>query len=119
MEEQQKTSFDSMPDAVDRMIKQLSEIKAILIDWEIMTPEPEENELLTIDEAAKLLHLRTPTIYSKVSRGELPGVSKRNGRLYFDKQVLIDWIKSGSKKTSSEVEAEAAAFLNSQRKGVR
>ncbi|MDD4236916.1 MAG: helix-turn-helix domain-containing protein [Bacteroidales bacterium] len=76
-------------------------------------------QLLTIDEAAELLHLRTPTIYSKVSRGELPGVSKRNNRLYFDKQVLIDWIKSGSKKTSSEVEAEAEAFLNSQRKGVR
>ena len=32
MEEQQKTSFDSMPDAVDRMIKQLSEIKAILMN---------------------------------------------------------------------------------------
>jgi excisionase family DNA binding protein len=68
--------------------------------------EPEQNELLTIQQASELLHLTVPTIYTKSSKGELPGVYKQGKRLYFDKQVLTDWIRSGRKKSNAEVEAK-------------
>jgi excisionase family DNA binding protein len=116
---EQKITFNEMPDAISRMSKQLDEIKDFLIEQGDMKPEPapEQNELLTIDEASILLHLTKPTIYTKTSKGELPGVCKQGKRLYFDKQVLTDWIRSGRKKTSAEVEADAESYLNSKKKG--
>lgn len=79
-------------------------------------PTPEQNELLTIQEAAELLHLTVPTIYTKTSKGELPGVCKQGKRLYFDKQVLTDWIRSGRKKTNAEVLEDAESYLSSKKK---
>jgi excisionase family DNA binding protein len=74
------------------------------------TAEPTK-QLLTIDEVATLLHLKKPTVYSKVSRGELPGVCKQGKRLYFDRQTIIDWIKQGRKKSNAEIEQEAEGYL--------
>lgn len=47
-------------------------------------PFSQTEQLLTIQEAAEFLSLTVPTLYSKVSRGELP-VMKRSKRLYFSK----------------------------------
>jgi len=69
------------------------------------------DQLLTIDEAGELLHLKKPTLYSKVSKGELPGVCKQGKRLYFSKESLIDWIKSSQRKSNAEIEAEAESYL--------
>jgi excisionase family DNA binding protein len=68
-------------------------------------------QLLTIDEVSALLHLTKPTVYSKVSKNELPGVCKQGKRLYFDRQTIIDWIKQGRKKSYAEIEQEANAYL--------
>lgn len=81
------------------------------------TEQPEQ--LLTVQEAANLLHLTVPTIYSKHSKGELPGVCKRGKRLYFSKQSLIEWIKEGRKKSNAEIEQEAEAYLSNNRKGLK
>lgn len=71
---------------------------------------PEPDPLLTIQQAAEFLKLSVPTIYSLVSRSEIP-VSKKTKRLYFSRKELTDWIKTGRRKTISEVEAEADSFL--------
>lgn len=81
------------------------------------TEQPEQ--LLTIQEAGKLLHLTVPTIYSKHSKGELPGVCKQGKRLYFSKQSLIEWIKEGRKKSNAEIEQEAEAYLSNNKKGLK
>lgn len=70
----------------------------------------QESDLLTIDQAAELLSLTKPTLYSKVSRRELP-VMKRGGRLYFSKDELMGYLKEGRRKTNAEVEAEAGSYL--------
>ena len=67
-------------------------------------------EFLTIKEAAKFLSLTVPTIYSKVSRGELP-VMKRSKRLYFSREDLIEYIRAGRKKTNIEINADAETYL--------
>ncbi len=81
------------------------------------TEQPEE--LLNIQEAAALLHLTVPTIYTKHSKGELPGVCKRGKRLYFSKQSLIEWVKEGRKKSNAEIEKEAEAYLSNNKKGLK
>jgi excisionase family DNA binding protein len=74
-----------------------------------------EEEILTIQEAAEFLSLTVPTMYSKVSKGELPSC-KRGKRLYFSKTDLVNWVKSGRQKTNAEIESEAGSCL--KKKGV-
>lgn len=85
----------------------------------VQTPTDLPEQLLTIQEAAKLLSLTVPTMYSKVSKGELP-VCKAPGskRLYFSRTELIDYIKTGRKKSNAEIEQEAKAYLSNNNKGL-
>jgi len=50
------------------------------------------DQLLTIQQAAEFLSLSVPTLYSKVSKGELP-VMKRSKRLYFSRIQLMEYLK--------------------------
>lgn len=80
------------------------------------TEQPEK--LLTIDEVSALLHLKKATVYSKVSKGELP-VMKRSKRLYFSRTELMDYLKQGRKKSNAEIEQEAEAYLLNNKKGLK
>lgn len=80
-------------------------------------PADHTEQLLTIQQAAEFLSLSVPTLYSKVSKGELP-VMKQGKRLYFSRTELMDYIKEGRKKTNAEIEAEAEAYLSDRKKGL-
>lgn len=80
------------------------------------TDQPEQ--LLTIQEAAEFLSLTVPTMYSKVSKGELP-VMKRSKRLYFSRTELLDYLKDGRKKSNAEIEQEAKAYLSNNKKALK
>lgn len=82
----------------------------------ILIEEPEK--FLSIQEAAKLLNLSVPTLYSKVSKRELP-VMKQGKRLYFSQSELLEYLKAGKKKTFAEIEAEADAYLSNNQKGLK
>lgn len=79
----------------------------------IQTPP---DEFLTIKQAAELLSLSVPTVYGLVSRAEIP-VSKRGKRLYFSMAELMEWIKAGRKKTTTEIAAEAEQYTVKNKRG--
>ena len=79
------------------------------------TDQPEQ--LLTIQEAAEFLSLTVPTMYSKISKGELP-VNKQSKRLYFSRTELLEYLKDGRKKSNAEIEQEAKAYLLNNKKGL-
>ena len=105
---EQVLTFEQLPGAVTRLSKKLEQIEKILLQEDSI--KEATDQLLTVEEAAEFLRLSTPTIYSKVSRGELPFM-KRSKRLYFSKQELTDYIKKGRNKTNAEVLAEADTYL--------
>lgn len=74
------------------------------------THQLESEQFLTIQEAAQFLSLTVPTMYSKVSKGELP-VMKRSKRLYFSRVELLEYLKDGRKKSNVEMEKEAKEYL--------
>ncbi|WP_240469508.1 helix-turn-helix domain-containing protein [Cyclobacterium sp. SYSU L10401] len=78
-------------------------------------PEEEQEKLLTVQEAAEFLNLKVPTIYSKVSRGELP-VMKRSKRLYFSRNELMGYLKKGARKSNFAIQDEAENFLKNKAK---
>ena len=87
---------------------------AILPPQEI-SPIPSFNERpLNIHEAAEYLSLSVNTIYQKVKRREIP-CSKRNGRLYFDKQKLRDYVEQGQISSIDEIRKEADKYVRKRR----
>ena len=108
---EQVLTFDQLPQAVAMLTKEVSELKQLLLkrsDQQIATPQ---EQLLTIQEVAKFLNLTVPTIYSKVSKGELPFM-KRGKRLHFSSTELMQYLKDGRNKTNAEIEAEAHTYLS-------
>jgi len=108
-------TFDQLPNAVQQLANKLENIEKLLKN-KIHPPLQPPEKLLTIQEAAEFLTLSVPTIYSKVSKGELP-VMKRSKRLYFSRTELLQYLKAGRKKSNTEIEREAEAYLNEKRKG--
>ena len=99
----------------------LSSIENLILDLKhqptTVEPTTPPEQLLTIQEAAEFLSLTVPTMYSKVSKGELP-VMKRSKRLYFSRTELLEYLKDGRKKSNAEIEQEAKAYLLNTKKGL-
>lgn len=95
--------------------KELSKIIAVDISYLIKSPAPEAKEpkdVIFINEVVVLTGYKESTIYSKVSRREMPVLSY--GRpLTFSKAEILNWMKSG-KPTVAEMMAEV--LLNDQKK---
>jgi excisionase family DNA binding protein len=60
------------------------------------------------------MRLSVPTMYSKVSKGELPSM-KRGKRLYFSRSELMSYIKQGRRSSNDELEAKAEAYFNEKK----
>jgi excisionase family DNA binding protein len=102
-------TFNDLPQAVTQLYDKLERIERLLLSKSDHS-QSEEDKLLTIREAAVVLHLSVPTIYGLVQRQGIP-VCKKGKRLYFSKQELTQWIKSGRKKTVTEIEMEADQYI--------
>lgn len=111
-------TFDQLPNAVSQLFQKLEVIEKLLTEQKNNVKSNEQlEELLNITQAAEFLKLSVPTIYSKVSRGELP-VMKRAKRLYFSQKELMSYLKEGRRKSNYEIEAEAKAYLLKNKKGL-
>ena len=95
----------------------LSNIESLLLELkqtpQVATHAPQD-ELLTVQDTAAFLSLSVPTVYGLISKGEIP-VMKRSKRCYFSKADLIAYLKSGRKRSNSEIETEAATHLAKKR----
>lgn len=111
-------TFNDLPTAVTMLTKEVSELKRLLIEKQEQQPTEQPEQLLTVQEAAQFLNLTVPTIYSKVSKGELP-VMKRSKRLYFSSTELMEYLKAGRKKSNAEIEQEAEAYLSNNKKALK
>jgi len=114
---EQNISFDQLPQAVNQLTNEVSELKNLIIESQEPKKTEQTEQLLTVQEAAEFLKLTVPTIYSKVSKGELP-VMKRSKRLYFSSTELLEYLKGGRKKSNAEIEQEASAYLSIKEKGL-
>jgi excisionase family DNA binding protein len=101
----------------------LSGLKPLFQDWvkEVITenslqnttsaPEqPDADKLLTVEEAAEFLLLSKYTLYSKVSRKELPA-SKAGKRLYFSRSDLNNYLRANRRYSLSEIKSRAEDHL--------
>lgn len=84
----EKLTLESLPQAVERIIEMLSELQTQFAD---MRCREEVREItLSINDACKYLGLAKATVYSKVSRGEIPAF-KVGKKLMFEPKALQDY----------------------------
>ncbi|GAA3522281.1 hypothetical protein GCM10022393_41020 [Aquimarina addita] len=86
-----------------RIIRQ--QLQELLVHQEIPLVNKPERDIIFIDDACELTGYSKPTMYSKISRYEIPVLS-RGKPLTFSKKVLIDWIHKGKPSVMEEIEAE-------------
>jgi hypothetical protein len=75
----------------------------------------DEDQLMTIDEAAAFLKLSKQTLYAIK---EVPAM-KKGKRLYYSKNDLIKWLQTGRRKTTVEINNEIDRFLSNAKKKKR
>ena len=109
----EKITFENLPLAVSQLLDKLENIE-LLLQVKGNEHQPEADQVLTIQKAAEKLCLSVPTLYGLVHDAKIP-VSKKGKRLYFSKQELTEWIKTGRKKTVSEISSEADNYLRKKR----
>jgi len=107
------------------MSNPFDELKAILVNIESLLidlkhnpggapPLPDPDEFLTVKETAVFLKLSVPTVYTLISKGQLP-VLKKSQRCYFLKLDLVNYLKSGRKKSAIEISAAADRYIESKK----
>src|SRR4030095_17025619 len=106
----EQLTLENLPKAFANLALEVSEIKQLLLSRSNEVTNQSTDQLLTVHETAEFLSLAVPTVYSMVSRRELP-VMKRSKRLYFSRSELMSYLKQGHKKTLKESVQEAKDFL--------
>lgn len=87
-------TFETMPKAIKEIYAQNLRITQMLTEWRNeYKPTSADNELMTIEEAAKFLNLAKQTIYGMVSKDAIP-YTKKSKRLYFSKVELLEWLNN-------------------------
>ena len=97
---EQSMTFDQLPEAVTELTRKVDELYKVIKN---VQPQDPQEQFLSVDETAKFLNLSVPTIYSKVSRREIPYM-KRGKRLYFNRKDLETYLKGSRVRTVGELE---------------
>jgi excisionase family DNA binding protein len=111
--------MDSVLHNVDQQLKnfdqQLSSVKDLLQKVLAIRLEPQVNDLLNVDEVAKLIGRSVDTIYRLTHKRQIPH-SKPHGVLLFSKQEIIEWFNSHRVKTCDEINIVADVNLQASNK---
>jgi excisionase family DNA binding protein len=112
-----KITFDSLPDAISRLLEKVTNIEKLLLENN-HDSKSDPDQFLTIREAAKFLRISVPTLYGRVHDSSIP-VCKRGKRLYFSKNELTEWVFQGRKKTAFELKKEANLYLSNSKRNAQ
>lgn len=88
---------------LEKMLCMLERIETLVEN--LASEKLPRDDLLTVSKTSELVRLSISTIYSKVSRKEMPAF-KIGKRLYFSKDEIIAWIRSGKINTIAEIRNE-------------
>src|ERR1035437_9283884 len=93
-------TFEQLPQAFGLMAAKLDRIEQLLQKQAAPAKEQQE-QILNVDKACRLLNLAKPTVYGLVSQRKLPHM-KQGKKLYFNRQELLEWIQKGHKEVKED-----------------
>jgi excisionase family DNA binding protein len=108
------------PNPFDSLESRLSNIEKLLLDiyggTHIKPPDNDSGSLLTVDQAAALLHLSVATIYGLIHRREISSL-KRGRRVYFKKEDLLQYLEDGRRSAQDSRGQNRTSVTKSYKKG--
>ena len=105
-------NFDSLPNVVQELNEKIDHITRLLESPKQVT---HQDQPLTVQGAADLLDLSISTIYNKVNKRELPAM-KKGRRLYFSREELHTYVKTGKILSETEIKDQVNNFLSNKNK---
>ena len=84
------------------------------IDQRIEELEPlvyATKNVLSFDEASKFLSLSKSYLYKLTSAGLIPHYKPQGKMIYFEKNILEEWLRQNPVKTQSQISSEAQKYL--------
>jgi excisionase family DNA binding protein len=99
-------TFDQLPIAVCQLDRQLGNIERLLSQKSESSATEQPDQLLTVQQVAKILRLSVSTVYRKIISGELVSV-KICGRKYVRLTDLIIYIRSEKCAKRSKVKQKS------------
>ena len=110
-------TLENLPQLVMSLYNEIGELKSLLLKNQVNEKAEIPERFLNIQEAAKVLNLTKATLYTKVSKNEVPHF-KQGNRLYFSTVELTEYLKQGKRNTFAEAEAIATLYLSNNKKGL-
>lgn len=111
-------TFNELPQAVSQLMKDVNELKSLLQTVHDAKVEPDR--WFNIEELCDYIPDKPAkqTVYGWVSHHTIP-YHKKGKKLQFLKSEIDKWLKSDQRKTAAELHAEAIAYVNSKKGGLR
>jgi len=69
-------------------------------------------EVLNLEEAAAFLGIKKSTLYKMTHFSQVPYYKPAGKLIFFEKSVLLDWVRSVKVKSEDEIREEAAMHLS-------
>ena len=66
---------------------------------------------LSFDEASKFLSLSKSYLYKLTSAGLIPHYKPQGKMIYFEKNILEEWLRQNPVKTQAQIASEAQKYL--------
>lgn len=101
----EKTNMNNLFERIDLIIYKLENLEKLFSENKQSNVKFSDDNL-DIDELSKYLYRSKKSIYKMVERAQIP-CTKKVGKLYFSKNDIDNWLKSGKKQTKSEIEENA------------
>jgi hypothetical protein len=108
----EKPTFDQLPAAIFLLLEKVSNLEVQLKNS--MGQQPEADTWFDINELCQYLPDKPakPTIYGYCQKRSI-FYHKKGKKLYFLKSEIDSWLKSGRRRTSTEISAEADQYFTS------
>ena len=112
-------TLENLPKQVNRLYHKLEDLENLLLEKEEQVEAESKICWLSLDELVEYDPAKRvkATWYSLVSKGQVP-YHKTGKHLVFLKSEIDAWLKTGKRKTVTEIEAEAEAYLSNNEKGL-
>ena len=98
-------TFNDLPETVSQLRKDVREIKRFLFERGNELHSPETEQILTIEEAAELLHVSVDTVRKYMRRHEIV-YSRKHKLTYFFRKDIMDWVREGRQMTKREADTK-------------
>ena len=92
-------------------------VKSAISDNQQPTKElTDVNPFMGFDKACEFLDVAPRTLKGYIAAEIIPNM-KKEGKVYFDREELTQWLRSGKRKTKDEIAGEASNYLHKNKMG--